>query len=102
MKRIVLVALVVGACAGPMEVPDSYPASSTAREAEPGARSRRDSRVTGMMELGLVGALVGGYIGRAGCDDLHETDEECEQRAIEGVLIGGGIGVLMGAMVDPD
>jgi uncharacterized protein YcfJ len=100
----------LAACSsGPELFPPSYPervSFETIREEEPApsprAREagRRRSRVPTMVGAGVVGALLGGWLGASACDDLHETDEECEDRTIEGALLGGGIGVVIGTIVD--
>ena len=58
---------------------------------------RRRSRLPSMVAVGAFGALVGGFLGSVACADRRETDAECQDRAVEGALIGGGIGVLLGA-----
>jgi hypothetical protein len=59
----------------------------------------RQSRVPAMAGGALLGGALGYVLGAAACDDLHETDEECSDRAVEGALLGGGVGALIGAVV---
>jgi hypothetical protein len=61
----------------------------------------RRSRLPAMVMAGTAGALLGGFVGRSACDDLHETDAECQGRTVEGALVGAGIGVLFGAVTRP-
>ncbi len=108
MKTLAILCLVVaaavgaGACA-PTEpvVVREYPTYYALPDppAQPRPAKERRSRVPAMAGAGLLGAVVGGWLGAAACDDLNDTDEECSDRAIEGALLGGGVGVLIGAVV---
>ena len=63
--------------------------------------AERRSRLPAMVMAGTAGALLGGFLGASACDDLHETDAECDDRTVESALVGAGLGVLLGATVRP-
>jgi hypothetical protein len=98
MKQLALalmLAFAASACTLPRTHSTMYGSRSHPRPRD----TPRANRVSAMAGAGILGAVAGGLLGRASCDDLHETDEECEDRVLEGALIGGGIGVLAGAVV---
>src|SRR5262245_17825964 len=103
MKTIAIAValLALGACAPPGPVVhEAHPVIwDTPASADRAPRPRRHSRAPAMLAGGIAGALIGGLLGADACDDLNETDEECDDRTAEGALAGGGIGVLAGAIL---
>lgn len=65
------------------------------------ADSRRGRRWRTVGNAAAVGFVLGAFLGSTACDDLHETDRECEDRTLDSALIGGAIGAAVGVAIAP-